>query len=90
MVFEQFTEVSTQLGLPIWAIAVAFSIYVIWEIVWKGLALWKSARNRSPIWFIVILLTNTLGILPILYIFLFSKIKLDGKKGKKTKGKRKK
>lgn len=45
----------------------------LWTIPWKGVALWKAARNRSKIWFIIILVVNTLGILEILYIFLFSK-----------------
>ncbi len=46
---------------------------VIWTIVWKGYALWKAARREDKIWFIVLLIVNTLGILDILYIYLFSK-----------------
>ena len=56
-------------------IAAAFAILAIWTIVWKGLALWKAARNNSNIWFIVLLLVNTFGILEIIYIFFFSKRK---------------
>ncbi len=44
-----------------------------WTIPWKGWALWKAARNNHQIWFIVLLLVNTLAILEILYIFVFSK-----------------
>ena len=47
-----------------------------WSIVWKGLALWKSARTDSKVWFVVFLIVNTLGILEILYLYVFS--------GKKT------
>ena len=36
---------------------------LIWSVVWKGLALWKSARVGSKVWFIVFLVVNTLGIL---------------------------
>ncbi|HPN96348.1 MAG TPA: DUF5652 family protein [Candidatus Moranbacteria bacterium] len=46
---------------------------VLWTIPWKGVALWRSARRGERIWFIVMLIINTLGILEILYIFLFSK-----------------
>lgn len=46
---------------------------MIWSIVWKGWALWKSARAGSKGWFIVLLIVNTLGILDILYIYIFSK-----------------
>lgn len=45
---------------------------VIWSIPWKGFALWKSARRGEKVWFIVLLLVNTLSILEILYIFVFS------------------
>ena len=40
---------------------------------WKGIALWKSARNKQKNWFIALLLFNTLAVLEILYIFVFSK-----------------
>lgn len=48
-------------------------IAAIWSIVWKGIALWKAARNGSKPWFIAMLIVNTVGVLEILYIFLFSK-----------------
>lgn len=47
-------------------------ILAIWEIVWKGLGLWKAARNNHAGWFAAILIFNTLGILPILYIYVFA------------------
>ena len=52
-------------------------ILVLWELFWKGIALWKAAREGQKYWFIAILILNTAGILPILYIFLFKK----GRKG---------
>lgn len=52
-------------------------ILAIWTIPWKGVALWKSARNGQKIWFIVMLIANTVAILEILYIFFFSKKKKD-------------
>lgn len=45
----------------------------LWSLFWMGWALWKAARNDSKVWFIVLLLVHTLGILDILYIFVFSK-----------------
>lgn len=58
-------------GFGPWAVFMA--ILVVWSLFWKGLALWKSARSGSTIWFLVILLINTAGILEILYLFVFSK-----------------
>lgn len=45
----------------------------LWTIPWKGWALWKAARAGSKPWFVALLLVNTLGILEILYIYVFSK-----------------
>lgn len=56
-------------------IALGFAVLAVWTIIWKGLALWKAAENKSKPWFIVLLLVNTIGILEIIYIFFFSKKK---------------
>ena len=48
---------------------------VLWTVPWKGIALWKSARQSQKWWFIALLVINTLGLLEILYIFVFSKKK---------------
>jgi len=52
--------------------AALFSLLLIWALIWKGIALWKAARNSSKIWFVVLLVVNTVGILEIIYIFFFS------------------
>ena len=41
---------------------------MIWSIIWKAIALWKSARNNHLTIFIVIMFLNTIGILEICYI----------------------
>lgn len=46
---------------------------LLWEITWKGIALWKAAKNNQLSWFIIILILNTIGILPIVYIKFFQK-----------------
>jgi hypothetical protein len=45
-------------------------VIIVWDVVWKGFALWKSARNNHLVWFICIIFFNTVGILPIVYILL--------------------
>lgn len=50
-----------------------FVAVMLWSLVWKGLALWKSAREGSKVWFVVLLVVNTVGILDILYLYVFSK-----------------
>ncbi len=41
-------------------------------LILKGLALYKAARKQAKVWFCIILIMNTLGILPLLYL-IFSK-----------------
>jgi hypothetical protein len=47
---------------------------MVWSIVWKGLALWKSARLGHKPWFVAMIIVNTAGLLEILYLFVFSKM----------------
>jgi hypothetical protein len=50
-------------------------VAALWSSVWKLLALYRAGFNRSPGWFIALAIFNTLGILDILYIFVFGKKK---------------
>ncbi len=52
---------------------VVFFILMAWTLYWKGMALWKASKANKEKWFIVMLILNTLGILEILYIYVFSK-----------------
>lgn len=60
--------------------SIAATIFALWTLPWKGVALWKAARKSDKWWFIALLVINTLAILEILYIFIFSKRKSLGKK----------
>jgi hypothetical protein len=46
---------------------------LLWLLIWKGLALWRSGRLAQRYWFIAILLINTFGLLEIVYLFRFAK-----------------
>lgn len=48
-------------------------ILIIWEAMWKLIAMWKAGRNNHLAWFICIALINTAGILPIIYILMHRK-----------------
>ena len=66
-------------------IAAALSVIFVWSLIWKGLALWKASKNNHKIWFVIILIFQTYGILEILYIYLLSKINWSKKQVKNTK-----
>jgi methionyl-tRNA synthetase len=57
-------------------------LVIAWSIIWKGISLWYSARNKQLTWYIVLLLVNTVGILDIVYL-IFSK-SLSKKNNKST------
>lgn len=57
---------------------ILFSV-LLWTAPWKGVALWKAARNGHKKWYIALFLLNTLAILEIAYIFYFSKPKAEQK-----------
>ena len=48
-------------------------IIIAWTMIWKGIALWYSARNNQKVWFIVFLFVSTVGILEIIYLIFFKK-----------------
>ena len=56
--------------------AIILTVIVIWSLAVKGVALWYSAQKNEKYWFIAILVLNTVGILEIAYLFIFSKHKL--------------
>lgn len=47
-------------------------IIIIWSGVWKGIALWKAARQGALAWYIAMLVLSTVGILEIIYVYLIS------------------
>jgi hypothetical protein len=55
--------------------AVFLAVVVLWSLFWKGCGLWHAARRGDAWWFTGILLINTLGILEIIYLFGFAKLK---------------
>ena len=80
-----YLGVSGELGMSPWLLI----IIVVWSLAWKLGALWKSARKGSLIWFVVLGVVNTVGILEILYIFIFSKLDFREKPKSKKKSKKK-
>lgn len=64
-----YLDITNYFSIPSYLIYIA----LIWGLIWKGIALWKSASNKDKVWFILLLVVNTIGILEILYVFVFSK-----------------
>jgi hypothetical protein len=56
-------------------IMLGLTALMVWEAAWKGVALWRAGKNGHVAWFVCLFIFNTVGILPIIYIFGFSKKK---------------
>jgi len=48
-------------------------LIIAWSVIWKGIALWHSARNKQLVWYIALLIINTVGILEIVYLLFIKK-----------------
>ena len=59
-------------GIPGWIIVLVV-VLGIWEAVWKAIALWRAGNDRNLLWFVLMFILNTLGILEIIYIFGISR-----------------
>jgi Family of unknown function (DUF5652) len=57
-----------------------FLLLAAWELTWKGLALWRASGLRQPYWFVVLLIVNSLGIFPIIYLLLTNNPDTDAAK----------
>jgi len=65
-----FSGVGFSTGVVLGALLV---VAALWTLYWKYKALWYAAKHEHKTWFIALLVVNTLGILEILYLHVFSK-----------------
>lgn len=59
---------------------------IVWTLIWKGIALWRSSKNEDKYWFIAMLVLNTVGILEIIYILFFGKKEVENNEQNEVSG----
>ena len=69
--FNSFLNLGADLNLG--SSSLFLFLILLWVLPWKGVALWKAAKNGQKKWFIALLVLNTLAILEIIYIFYFAR-----------------
>lgn len=69
--FRSLTETANPTSTKDTIFFVIIIVLALWDIVWKGFALWRAARNNQFRWFIALLIINSIGILPIVYLVSF-------------------
>lgn len=73
--FRSLTETTDPTSTEDAIFFVVIIVLALWDIAWKGFALWRAARNNQFRWFIALLIINSIGILPIVYLKFFQKKK---------------
>lgn len=66
----QFGDVGFGAGVIFGVLILAAAL---WTLYWKYKAIWHAVKHDHKIWVLVLLVVNTLGILEILYLHVFSK-----------------
>jgi hypothetical protein len=55
-------------------LGVSLLILAIVSLVLKGVALYKAARLKDKRWFWILLIFNTAGVLPLIYLYIKRKV----------------
>lgn len=75
-----YSTYSNSYNMPTWGIfgvgAIGLILLAV-VIVLKGLALWHASKRDEKWWFIAMLVLNTAGILELVYLIFFAKVKWD-------------
>ena len=67
--FEQTNQVFQFIPWPLWILISVFDLVV------RGISLWRSAKSSRKYWFVALLVVNSMGILPLIYLAFFDKKK---------------
>ena len=73
--FQQLTDAQLIALINNPRVVSIMTILAVWALIWKGIALWRAAKSNSKVWYVLLLVLNTVGILEIVYILFLSKKK---------------
>ena len=68
-------------------IAIALGVAILFDFILKGVSLWHAGKNKQKGWFVALLIINSLGLLPIIYLLFFRSDKVALRKVKKDEKK---
>lgn len=52
---------------------IILGLLIVWELAWKATAMWRAAHNNERGWFVILLVVNSVGVLPIVYLLVRKK-----------------
>lgn len=59
-------------GLPLWPMGLLWFLipFAILDLALKGWGMWRAARMEKQVWFVALLIVNSLGILPAIFLVM--------------------
>ena len=77
MMFSTYSHNYAMSRFGVFSFGLLGFVLLILVIVLKGLALWQAAKRGEKWWFIAMLVINTAGLLELIYLIFFAKLKFD-------------
>lgn len=68
-------------------ISIAIGVAVLFDFILKGVSLWHAGKNKQKGWFVALLIINSVGLLPIIYLLFFKADRVASRKARKDKKK---
>lgn len=73
MVDASIAQIAAYLGIGTVTATTLFYVISVWEAIWTGLAMWKTAKRNHLWWFIIFFVVNLFGIPEIIYLIVTRK-----------------
>ncbi len=54
-------------------VLIILGIVFLFDLILRGIAMWKAAKKNQKIWFVALLFINSVGILPVIYLLVVDK-----------------
>ncbi len=70
---DSIAQMAAYMGISTAVATAIFAVVSVWEAIWTGLAMWKTAKRNHLWWFIIFFVVNLLGIPEIIYLIVTRK-----------------
>jgi len=57
-----------EIGRFVWGLIPFLVIFIVLDVVLRGFALWRSSKRDEKGWFVALLVINSIGIFPLIYL----------------------
>jgi hypothetical protein len=85
---SEYTADANSMSIDITIFIIVVIITLIWKLIWYGMALFKAIERKQIRWFTILfacLILNDLGILAIIYLWVYKEKDKPGKQAKRKR-----